>query len=350
MIFNWLKRCLGNPQIVILLVVILGILIIVIGFGAMLMPVLAGGVIAYLLEGPVQRLERMGLPRMMAVIVVFIFFLAILVIFVPVVIPNISLQISEFVERIPEYMIRIRSGLEILPERYPEIISRVQVAYIMGELTLQINATARNLAMRSLSGLMDFIGALVYFFLVPVLVFFFMKDKTQMGKWLIRFLPADRTLVDRIFRDVDIQMANYIRGKTLEMVIVGVTAYIMLRLFGLNYSILLAALIGLSVFIPVVGAIVMTIPVVLVGYLKFGFTPELMWLTLAYIILQQLDGNVLAPVLFSGINNLHPIAIITAVLIFGGVWGFWGIFFAIPLATLVQAVILAWPGAEDEES
>jgi putative permease len=68
-----------------------------------------------------------------------------------------------------------------------------------------------------------------------------------------------------------------------------------------------------------------------------------MWVTLAYIVLQQLDGNVLVPILFSGINRLHPVAIISAVLVFGGLWGFWGVFFAIPLAALVQAVIQAWP-------
>jgi putative permease len=346
LIVNWLKRHLGNPQIVILFGVILGVLIVIIGFGSMLMPVFAGGVIAYLLEGPVQRLQRTGLPRILSVVLVFVLFLAVLALLVLGVIPRLSLQISDFIEQIPEYMIRIRTGLEILPERYPEFISREQVTYVTGELTLQINTTARQLALRSLSGLVDFIGAAVYVFLVPVLIFFFMKDKEEIGAWIGRFLPDDRALVDRIRRDVDIQMSNYIRGKTLEMVIVGLAAYIMLVLFELNYSILLATLIGLSVFIPVVGAIVMTVPVFLVGYLKFGLSSELVWLTLSYIVLQQLDGNVLVPVLFSEVNKLHPVAIISAVLVFGGIWGFWGVFFAIPLATLIQAVIHAWPGEQ----
>lgn len=92
---------------------------------------------------------------------------------------------------------------------------------------------------------------------------------------------------------------------------------------------------------PIVGAIVMTFPVVLVGYFKYDFSSELMWLTIAYVILQQLGGNVLVPILFSEVNNLHPVAIITAVLVFGSIWGFWGVFFAIPIATLIQAVLLA---------
>lgn len=340
----------GNPQIVILLGVILGVLIVVIGLGAMLMPVLAGGVIAYLLEGPVQRLQRIGFPRILAVTLVFILFLAVLSLIVLGVIPKLSLQISDFIERIPEYMIRIRAGLEILPERYPEFVSREQVAYLSGELTREINSAARLMAMRTLAGLVNIIGAIVYIFLVPVLIFFFMKDKDTISAWIRRFLPADRTLLEQICRDVDIQMSNYIRGKTLEMVIVGFASYIMLYLFGLNYSILLATLVGLSVFIPVVGAIVMAAPVVLIGYLKSGFSSELGWLTVAYIILEQLDGNVLVPILFSEVNKLHPVAIISAVLVFGGIWGFWGVFFAIPLATLVQAVIRSWPGIHDEQT
>ncbi len=179
--------------------------------------------------------------------------------------------------------------------------------------------------------------------MVPVLVFFIMKDKDRLARWLLRFLPADRTLVNRIGRDINVQMSNYIRGKTIEMLIVGVAAYILFHLFGLNYSILLSTLVGLSVFVPVVGAIVMTVPVVLVAFLKFGFSQQLIWLTLAYIVLQQLDGNVLVPILFAEVNKLHPVAIISAVLIFGGTWGIWGVVFAIPLATLVQAIIQAWP-------
>lgn len=167
-----------------------------------------------------------------------------------VVIPQLSLQITDFIERIPEHMIRIRNAMAFLPERYPDLITHEQVAHLTGELTRQLNTTARQLVLHSISGLVSVIGAVVYIFLVPVLVFFIMKDKDRLARWLLRFLPADRTLVNRIGRDIDVQMSNYIRGKTIEMLIVGVAAYILFHLFGLNYSILLATLVGLSVFVP----------------------------------------------------------------------------------------------------
>ena len=108
---------------------------------------------------------------------------------------------------------------------------------------------------------------------------------------------------------------------------------------------LLAVLVGLSVIVPYVGATVVTIPVFLVGFFQWGFSGELLQVIVAYAVLQLIDGNILVPLIFSETVNLHPISIITAVLVFGGLWGFWGVFFAIPLATLVQAVMRAAPRA-----
>ena len=109
---------------------------------------------------------------------------------------------------------------------------------------------------------------------------------------------------------------------------------------------MLGVLNGLSVLIPYIGATVVTIPIALVALFQFGLTPEFAWLMSGYLVIQALDGNVLVPLLFSEVVDLHPIAIIVAILVFGGLWGFWGVFFAIPLATLVQAVLKAWPTFE----
>ena len=129
----------------------------------------------------------------------------------------------------------------------------------------------------------------------------------------------------------------------IEIVIVWVATYITFAFLGLQFSMLLGVVVGLSVLIPYIGAVTVTIPVALVAYFQWGFTADFGWLLLAYAVVQALDGNLLVPVLFSEAVNLHPVAIIVAILIFGGVWGFWGVFFAIPLATLVEAVLKAWP-------
>jgi putative permease len=102
-------------------------------------------------------------------------------------------------------------------------------------------------------------------------------------------------------------------------------------------------LVGLSVVVPYVGAIVVTVPVVLVAYFNFGLTAPFFYVTGAHVVIQFLDGNLLVPLLFAEVVNLHPVATIASLCVFGGLWGFWGVFFAIPLATLIQAVLTAWP-------
>ena len=129
---------------------------------------------------------------------------------------------------------------------------------------------------------------------------------------------------------MDLQIGNYIRGKILEIIIVGVVTYIVFAWMGLNYAPLLAALVGLSVLVPYIGAAVVTLPVAVIAYFQWGLSAEFGYLILAYGIIQALDGNVLVPILFSEAVNLHPVAIIVSVLVFGGLWGFWGVFFAIP--------------------
>ena len=124
--------------------------------------------------------------------------------------------------------------------------------------------------------------------------------------------------------------------------------YVTLALFGLAYAPLLAVLVGLSVIVPYLGAAVVTLPVALAAYLQFGWGDTFVWIMVAYGVIQALDGNLLVPLLFSDVVNLHPIAIIAAVLFFGGLWGFWGVFFAIPLATLVQSLLQAWPSLDGE--
>jgi putative permease len=111
----------------------------------------------------------------------------------------------------------------------------------------------------------------------------------------------------------------------------------------LRYATLLAVLVGLSVLIPYIGAVIVTIPVILVAFFQWGIGEHFVYLLVAYGVVQTLDGAILVPLLFAGAVNLHPLAIIIAVLVFGGWWGFWGVFFAIPLATVVKAILEDWP-------
>jgi putative permease len=173
-------------------------------------------------------------------------------------------------------------------------------------------------------------------------VLFFLKDKEKILKWAKGFLPRNRDLAAEVWEEVNQQIANFIRGKLWEIIIVWGVSYITFMLLGLNFAMLISFFIGLSVLVPYIGATVMTLPVALMAFFQWGIGPNFMYTLIAYGVIQLIDGNILVPLLLSGVVNLHPVAIIVAVLVFGGLWGIWGLFFAIPLATLVHAVIRTW--------
>lgn len=340
---SWYRRYFTDPQAVIL-VVLLGISFIIIYFmGKTLAPFFAAIIIAYMLEGAISKLEHRRIPRLLAVNLVFFLFVTFLIFLVVYFLPILSTQTRQFFQELPTMVNNWQSSLLKLPQQYPEIISEEAVSQFILASRTAVTAMGQNILSISMASIPAIITVLIYLILVPLMVFFLLKDKRSIIAWLSRFLPTERSLVTSLWHEMDAQIGNYIRGKVYEIFIVYVAAYTIFSFFDLNYSSLLAIIVGLSVLIPYIGAAVVTIPVALVGYVQWGLGPDFTWLMIAYFVLQFLDGNVLVPLLFSDVVNLHPIAIIVAILVFGGLWGFWGVFFAIPLATLVKALINAWP-------
>ena len=342
-ISNWIRLLMGNPQLVIL------VLTLVLGFGAILWignlvaPIIASVIIAYLLDGFANPLLRLRVPRFIGVLVVYIGFLALLAFIVFAIVPILSQQATQLVSQIPGMFTELRDALMGLPHSYPEFISETQVNQIAGAIGYEAMALGRGMLTASVSSVFGVITLGIYVVLLPLLVFFMLKDKERLIAWVIGFLPRDHRLLAHVWEDVHRQLGNYVRGKIIEILVVWVATYFTFAVFGLDFAVLLSFLVGISVLVPYVGAIAVTIPVALIAYVQWGMGPDFAYLMLAYLVVQVLDGNVLVPLLFSEVVNMHPIAIIASVLVFGGLWGFWGIFFAIPLGILIQSVLHAWP-------
>ena len=324
------------------IVLIVGVLLVVL-VGDLLAPVFAAVVVAYLLEGLVAPLERYRTPRLAGVMVVFGAFIAFLFFVIFALLPLLSRQASQLVQLLPSMLLRGQDALLKLPEIYPELFSENQVLELIVRFRTEAVSFGQRVVSQSLSSVIGVITLLVYLVLLPLMVFFFLKDKRRILAWTTRFMPDERRLLHRVWTDVDRQIGNYVRGKFIEVLIVWMAVYVTFAAMGLQFAMLLAVAVGLSVVIPYIGAVVVTVPVALVAYFQWGFTSEFAYLIAAYTIIQVIDGNVLVPLLFSEVVDLHPVAIVAAVLMFGGLWGFWGVFFAIPLATVVQAVLKAWP-------
>ncbi|AFU98369.1 AI-2E family transporter [Simiduia agarivorans] len=346
---NWTNRYFYDEEaLVLLLLLVLG-LALVVTMGTVLAPAIAALILAFLLQGLVQRLVNWGMRHILAVWTAFLVLVGLITSAVLVLFPILWRQMGNLIEELPRMVADAKAQLAVLPQRYPDYVSPEHVQQFTNLANHELGTVGQSLLSVSVASVPLLITALIYFVLVPILVFFFLKDQKLILNWMSGFLPRKRPIMQRVWLEMNDQIANYVRGKAVEILIVAAVSYASFSFMGLRYSLLLAIAVGLSVLVPYIGAAVVTLPVVLVGLWQWGLSSEFYWLLLVYGIIQALDGNVLVPVLFSEAVNLHPVAIIIAVLAFGGIWGFWGVFFAIPLATLLKAVINAWPSQPNGE-
>lgn len=345
---RWTDNYFSDEEAVYLLLLLLVGTSVILFFGRMLAPVLTAVVLAYLMLGLVEMLERWGLKSVPSVLAVYLIFIGALLATLTLLIPMAWQQTILLVrEQLPLFLKNGEAWLRSLPENYPDLVSVEQVESVVVVFQREMAQMGQTVLSLSLASLPNLLELMVFLVLVPLLVFFFMKDRAVIVQWLLSFLPRKRRLMTHVWHEMDDQIANYVRGKAIEILVVGAVSFVIFLLLGLNYTMLLAVLVGLSVVVPYIGATIVTIPVAAVGYAQFGWSGEFALVMAAYGIIQFLDANILVPVLFSEAVNLHPVAIITAILFFGGIWGLWGVFFAIPLATLIKAVLNAWPKVSD---
>ena len=347
---NWIDRYWSDEAAIALAFVLLISVIIVFTIGDILAPVLAGIIFAYILQGIVNHLQKnLRCPHMLAVSITFLLFMAVLIWLIFMIFPLVWNQVFNLFNELPKMVIKFQSILKELPQKYPAFISEELVRESVSTLSSQLGKAGQSIVSFSLSKIVGVVSILIYLILVPLLVFFFLKDKDLIMSAFRKIIPSNQRLISQVAVEMNQQIANYMRGKVIEIIVVTIADYILFAALGLDYAILLAVLVGLSVIIPYIGAIVVTIPVVIIAFLQWGFGSDFILLMSLYAVIQGVDGNILVPLLFGEALNLHPVAIITSILFFGGLWGFWGVFFAIPLATLIKAIYNAWPNTKNKK-
>lgn len=341
---SWYKERFSDPQAVTLVFILVGITMAIYFAGSLLAPLLVALVLAFLLEWPVAQMVKVGINRTTGASLVLVLFIGVMLLLTFGLIPSVWNQGVALVTDLPTMLDKGLITLKGYAELYPQFLGVEQLDSTVGELKKLLDTQhIFDLGKQLIGYSASLLVLMVYAILVPLLVFFFLKDKEQLLRGSKRFIPSNRELARKVWLEMNQQIFNYIRGKVIEIIIIGVASYIFFAIMDLRYAALLGVLTGFSVLIPYVGATLVTLPIALVAFFQWGVSPEFGYLMLGYGIIQALDGNLLVPILFSDAVDLHPVFIIAAVLVFGGLWGVWGVFFAIPLASLVKAVINAWP-------
>ena len=336
------KRFFSNEESIYFAILLVFSFLFIIFFGNVLLPVIISIVIAFLLNGLMTGFENLkvsqNLSLTLTLIVFFGFYLSLFM-----ALPSIGTEINNLIQNLPSIVSSFQQTLMEMNNYFSE----EDIDLIFANLSNQIN-TLLSSALGQLAGTITLMfNAILYAIMIPLMVFFFLKDKNELLPIASFFLPKENGFMQSVFSEMNDQLFNYVTGKALEMIIIATASYALFAVLGLPYAVLIAILVGLSVIIPIFGAILVTVPVVLIGLYEWGLTENFYWLLGFYLLIQILDGNVLVPILFSSRNNLHPAVIIVAILFFGGIWGFWGLFFAIPLATFIKAIINSWPDPID---
>ena len=266
---DWYNIIARNNQLAMLLV-LLGVgTAFVVATAEMLAPFYGAVTIAYVMDVAMRALQRRGMSRKGSLALVYGIFIAVILALFGL-LPILGRQLAQFVGQFPQFIAKFQDIVHHLPERYPTLVTADQLDDGIDELRSEMLGMSQNLARYLRATVIGLVTALVYLIIVPVMIFFLLKDKDRIIAWLASFLPEHHELAAAVWRDVNRQLQSFVGGKVLQMLIVGVVSYIVFAIIQLNYAPLLAVIISVAVMIPYVGAAAATVPVAAVALLQWG--------------------------------------------------------------------------------
>ena len=306
--------------------------------GPVLLPFLVGAAIAYILDPLADRLEKLGLPRVVATTVITLIGLTVLVIAVAFLIPMLVQQTNALVRVAPDYFAALRAWLTA---RFPDMVAEggiIQTALVdMGEA---IRSRGGELAQQVLGYIFGVVNAVVFIVVVPVVAFYLLLDWDNMVARIDEMLPREHVgRIRRIASEIDATLASFVRGQLTVCLILGTYYSVGLMLVGLQFGLVVGAIAGLITFIPYVGALIGGD--LAIGLALFQFWGD--WASIGLVAAifasgQFLEGNILTPKLVGSSVGLHPVWLLFALAAFGSIYGFVGMLIAVPVAAALGVV------------
>ncbi|MGL4235562.1 AI-2E family transporter [Tabrizicola sp.] len=303
--------------------------------GNVLLPFIVGGAIAYFLDPVADRLQRLGMSRVVATSVISALALMLVVLLVLAVIPTLVNQLTALVNAAPDIAKRLQA---FLLERFPELADRTStIRQTLAEIAAAIQAQGAALAQGILSSALGFISVIVFIVVVPVVAFYLLLDWDNMVAKIDRMLPLDHApTVRRLAGEIDAVLAGFVRGQVSVCISLGTFYAAALMMAGLQFGLVVGAIAGAITFIPYVGSLVGGM--LAVGLALFQFWGD--WVQIGIIAAifaagQFIEGNILTPRLVGKSVGLHPVWLLFALSAFGAVFGFVGMLIAVPVAASI---------------
>lgn len=306
--------------------------------GNVMLPFVLGGAIAYCLDPIADRLERIGLSRVMATVVITLFAIVLFVLITLLVIPTLINQAVALFNIAPQLFQELQT---FLTDRFPQLMDANSVVHqSLTSVGKSIQSKGGELLNGVLSSALGLLNIVILIVVVPVVTFYLLLDWDRMVAEIDRLVPLDhREIVRRLAREVDATMAAFIRGQGTVMLILGVFYALSLVAAGLKFGPLVGAFAGLVSFIPYVGAIAG-------GALALGLAMFQFWGNWGAIAIigaifaagQVLEGNFLTPKLVGSSVGLHPVWLLFALSVFGAIFGFVGLLLAVPVSAALGVI------------
>ena len=313
-------------------------------FSAILLPFFAGMILAYFLDPVADWLERRGLSRMAATVLILVMFLIALVIGLMLIIPVLASQLADFVGRLPDYLSRLQALVSGIDAEWLSQRLGVDPASLrdgLNSLLTQAGGFLSGVFSSILSSGKTLIDIAGLFVITPVVAFYMLLDWDKMVARVDSWIPRDHLgTVRQIALDIDRAVAGFVRGQGTVCIILGVFYAIGLTVVGLNFGLLIGLFAGLVSFIPYVGSLLGL--VLSIGVALVQFWPEWHWVVAVAVIFfagQFVEGNILQPNLVGKSVGLHPVWLMFALFAFGALFGFVGLLIAVPAAAAVGVLV-----------
>jgi len=309
-----------------------------------LLPFVAGFALAYLLDPLADRLQRIGVGRLGASLLILVLFVLIFIITLMILVPFAAQQVGAFVERVPSYVGRLQ---ELANEQLRPLLQRLGANGTLPEMQSSVgNLISQGMAWIAtfLQGLWSGGQALISIFsllvVTPVVAFYMLVDWDRMVRTVDSWMPLrQRDTIRAIARDIDRAIAGFVRGQALVCIILGTFYAVGLALIGLNFGALIGMTAGLLSFIPYVGSLTGLILSMGVAIVQFWPDWTMILATLGIFVFGQfVEGNILSPKLVGDSVGLHPVWLMFALLAFGALFGFVGLLLAVPLAAAMGVI------------
>lgn len=307
--------------------------------GNVLLPFILGGAIAYFLDPVADRLERMGLSRAMATMVITLCAIFIFVVLALAVVPTLVRQAGDLIATAPQLFRDLR---DFLGTHFPSlVVEGSPMREALASIGQTVQERGAELLNTALSSAMSVINILMLFVIVPVVAVYLLLDWDRMVARIDDLLPRDHApVVRQVARDIDATLAGFVRGMGSVCLILGCYYAVALALVGLNFGLVVGVVAGLLTFIPYVGAIIGG--ALAIGLALFQFWGEWYWIAAVagiFFLGQFLEGNFLTPKLVGSSIGLHPVWLILALSVFGTLFGFVGMLVAVPLAAALGVIM-----------